>query len=131
MEPSKPTILVVDGELGILKLLTNALRTYGFGVLTANEGNKAIETFLRHRSGIELVLLDVHMPGWDGAKTLIELQRIDPAVLVAFMSATPSEFTSVELLGLGVVHVFEKPFLSLEDLADTLKKLIAKKNRID
>jgi DNA-binding response OmpR family regulator len=131
MEPNKPTILVVDDEIGILKLLAYALRIYGFGVLTADEGGRAVETFLRHRTGIELVLLDVHMPRWDGTKTLVELRRMDPAVPVAFMSATPHEFTSAELLRLGVAHMFEKPFLSLVDLANTLKKMIVKKNRVD
>jgi DNA-binding NtrC family response regulator len=123
-ELSKPTILVVDDEMEILKLLTHALQRYGLEVLTADESSKAVEIFSRHRSAIDLVLMDVQMPTSDRVKMLVDLQRIDPDVLVAIMSATPGQFTKAGLLKLGVVHVFDKPFRSLKHLAETLKELI-------
>jgi len=125
-EPAKPTILVVDDEIGILNLLTSVLRRYGFEVLTASEGIKGVETYRQNRSAIDLVLLDAQMPNSDGVKTLTELQRIDPAVPVAFMSGSSGEFSSGELL--GIVHVFRKPFLSLTYLAHTVKELIGLRN---
>jgi DNA-binding response OmpR family regulator len=127
-ELSKPTVLlVVDDDIEILSLLTRALNNYGFEVLTADDGVKAVETFLRHHDRINLVLLDVEMPTWDERKILLELQRIDPSVPVAFMSATPRQFSSAELLGLGVIKIFDKPFLSLKYLAETVKEIVEKK----
>jgi DNA-binding response OmpR family regulator len=123
---SKPTILVVDDENEILNLVTKALHKYGFDVLTVDEGVKAVEMYLHYRDWIDFVLLDVQMKKMDGVRTLFELRRINPVVRVAFMSATPNWFAAAQLLRLGVVHVFDKPFLSLKYLAETLKELVGR-----
>ncbi len=128
MQLSKPTILVIDDDIEILNLLIKALQKDGFEILTADESRKAVEIFRQHWREIELVLLDVQMPILDGVETLVELQRINPAVPVAFMSATPGWFTSAEVRRLGVVQVFDKPFPSLKYLAETLNALIGRIN---
>ena len=125
----QPTILVVDDEIEILSLLTKAFRRYGFEILTAKKCREAVEIFRQHWCEIELVLLDVQMPTMDGIETLVELQSINPAVLVAFMSASPGQFTPAELLRLGVAQVLDKPFLSLKHLAETLNAMIGRINR--
>ena len=130
-EIHKPKILIVDGELGILKLLAYGLAIYGLEVLTADNSGKAVEMYECFRSEIELVLLDVPKLRRDGIQTLIDLQRIDPIIPVAFMSATPLDLTTTELLGLGVVRVIPKPFQSLKHLAEILKELIEKRNQTD
>lgn len=126
--PRNSQILVVDNERDILKLLARAFPIYGIDVLTADNGRTAVEAFRQHRDEINLILLDVQMIGWDGVRTLVELRCIDPAVNVAFMSATPDPISRPALLKLGVTQVFEKPFLSLKFLAETVKELIEKDN---
>src|SRR4051794_23051074 len=122
--PRPPTILVVDDEAAILRLLAYALGRAGFVVLTAGGGAEAVEVFRREGAVIDLVLLDVQMPPpLGGPAALRELRRIDPAVRAAFMSGSTGDYTDADLLALGALRVFAKPFASLTDLADALKEL--------
>jgi two-component system cell cycle sensor histidine kinase/response regulator CckA len=128
-EQNKPRILIVDEDISIQKLLAHALQIYGLEVLTANQGRMAIEVFNRHQNEIDLVLLDVRTPMSEGLGTLAALRRIEPAAKVALMSAYAGGFTAAELSSLGVVRVFEKPFLSLKHLAWALKEIVERTNR--
>ncbi len=118
-----PMILVVDDEPFIVSLLAAALGQHGFDVRTAASGDQAVEVYLR--GGFDLVLLDVRMPDpWDGPATLAALQTADPMVRAAFMSGSTGGYTDEELLALGSVRLFSKPFLCLAELAATLRALI-------
>jgi CheY-like chemotaxis protein len=120
----RPTILVVDDEDAILRLLAEALSRAGFEVLTAGSGVEAVAAY-RSRDGIDLVLLDVRMPPpLDGPHTLRELRRLDPTVRAAFMSGSTGEYTDEDLCALGALRVFAKPFASLDELADALRELV-------
>ena len=59
-------ILVVDDEAGVLRVLDLVLRQQGFAVWPAAGGVEAVELYRRHREAIDVVLLDVCMPGLDG-----------------------------------------------------------------
>lgn len=123
-EPGAPAVLVVDDEEAILRLLAAALGGAGFEVLTACGGEAAVAAY-RSRQGIDLVLLDVQMPGaWDGPATLRELRQIDPAVRAAFMSGATGDYAEEDLLATGALRVFRKPFRSMAGLADALRELI-------
>jgi CheY-like chemotaxis protein len=120
-----PTVLVVDDEAEIVRLLARALGAAGFVVLTAGGGAEAVEVYRRERERIDLVLLDVQMPPpLDGPEALRELQRIEPAVRAAFMSGSAGDYTADELLARGARRVFAKPFTSLTELADALRDLL-------
>jgi DNA-binding response OmpR family regulator len=106
----KPGVLVVDDDPVLLGLLNTALRKYGFEVWLAATGPEAIQIYQRQRARINVVLLDVRMPGLDGPDTLAELQRINAAVACCFMSGFAGEYTPAELLGRGALHYFDKPF---------------------
>jgi two-component system, OmpR family, response regulator len=84
-----------------------------------------VEVYRSHRDRIDLVLLDVQMSPWDGPRTLAELRRINPNVRVAFMSGSTDVYSAGELLALGPVRVFPKPFPSVVRLADELRALVA------
>src|SRR4051812_6117484 len=62
--PQRPTVLVVDDEPGILEMLTNVLATEGYGSVTAADGPTTIARLAR--DGVDLVLLDLTLPGMDG-----------------------------------------------------------------
>jgi DNA-binding response OmpR family regulator len=67
------TILVVDDETNICKLLEKELSQEGYQVLTTPDGNKAVE--LVEGNGIDLVVLDIRMEGQNGIETLRQLIR--------------------------------------------------------
>src|SRR5262245_47163997 len=88
-----PGILVVDDEVHVLAVLAVALRQAGFCVWTAADGTAALETYPQYRGAIDLVLLDVRMPGLDGPQTLAALRRQDPGLRCCFLSGDVSPYT--------------------------------------
>lgn len=113
------TLLVVDDEPAILRMLVEALETPACRVLTATRGDEALELFRCHREHIKLVLLDLQMHPWNGMEVLRDLRQIDPTVRVALMSGSPSE-----LQVQGVDSVFPKPFPSMKSLSIALNRLL-------
>jgi DNA-binding NtrC family response regulator len=109
-EASQPGILIVDDDPVLLALLNTALRKSGFAVWLAGSGAEAIDIYQRQRTRINVVLLDVRMPGLDGPRTLAELQRLDPSVACCFMSGYTADYSLAELLSRGAMHFFDKPF---------------------
>ena len=122
-----PTVLVVDDEPAILRMLAEVLAMNGIAVLTAGGGAAGVKTYRQQQETISLVLLDVQMPPpCDGPQMLIELQQVNPLVRVAFMSGSTGRYSAAELLELGALRVFDKPFGSLPAFASDLKELIAR-----
>jgi CheY-like chemotaxis protein len=73
------------------------------------DGDDALDLYRRHRSQIDVVLLDVQMPGLDGPHTLEALQRFNPDVVACFMTENPGIYTEEDLLERGAACVFNKP----------------------
>jgi CheY-like chemotaxis protein len=105
-----PGILLVDDHGLVLTLLKLELEPRGFSVWLALNGNDAVDVYRRHQQAIDLVLLDVEMPGLDGPKTLAALRRINPQLLAAFMTGGPNAYSEQDLLACGASLVFCKPF---------------------
>jgi len=114
-------ILVVDDDPHVLGMLGTALKSFGFSVTLASNGHDALRAYKRQREDIDLVLLDVRMPGWDGPQTLAELREDDPAVRCCFMSGYATTYSVDDLLGMGAAQVIEKPFGNLDALATRLR----------
>lgn len=73
------TVLIVDDEAAIVDTARETLECNGYRVLTAASGNQAIAVFQQHANQIELVVLDMMMPGMDGCQTKSALRSIAPA----------------------------------------------------
>jgi CheY-like chemotaxis protein len=114
------TILVVDDNASIRRLLEVALPPLGLDVLSVNTANEAVELYRQQPQRIALVLSD-----GDGPATLAALRAIDPGVRCCFMSAMPGRYSTSELLALGVSDFFPKPFGSLQGLAQRLREIIS------
>ncbi|MDB5309014.1 MAG: ntrC 1 [Gemmataceae bacterium] len=124
-EERTTTVLVVDDEDAIRRVVAQALSRAGMDVLTADRGETAVDVYRRHRDAIDVVLLDVRMAPWDGPRTLAELRAIDPDLRAAFMTGASGAYSAEDLLAFGAVRVFEKPFRSLPGLAQALRDLAA------
>jgi len=106
----KHGILVVDDDGGVRNLLNKGLHGHGFDVWLAADGQEALELFWRHRETIDLVLLDVCMPGLDGPQTAIALLQLRPQIRFCFMSGDLGDYTDQKLRDLGALAVIPKPF---------------------
>jgi PAS domain S-box-containing protein len=85
------TILLVDDEPMIRSLGQNILESFGYQVILAEDGAKAVEIFRRDWQRIDLVILDLTMPGLAGRDAYEQLVQINPAVRVLFASGYSGE----------------------------------------
>jgi len=104
-------ILVVDDEKGIRDLLVKALAMEGYILHAAEDGETAI-MMLKESSenDIDLVLLDLKLPGMSGVNTLKQIKKIQEELPVIMISAYDTHLTSVETEIPGVYKCLRKPF---------------------
>jgi CheY-like chemotaxis protein len=123
--PQKYGILAVDDEEGVRGMLRFGLGQHGFAVWLAANGHEALQQYWRHRARIDVVLLDVRMPGLDGPQTLAALRQLNPQVRCCFMSGDLGSYTAEGLRHLGAAAVLPKPF-RLPEVVQVLRELAAR-----
>lgn len=107
MDANKPHILVVDDEMGPRESLKMILNPY-YHVLTADRGSQAIEMLRRYP--IDLVTLDLKMPGFTGINVLEKVKQHDPDIEAIIITGYGSLDTAIEGLRLGAFDYISKPF---------------------
>src|SRR5437016_1778549 len=103
-------ILVVDDEVCMRGVLTIAMRQQGFVVWLAAACLEALDLYRLHHEAIDVVLMDVRMPGQDGPQTLAALQEVNPQIRCCFMTGDLGNYTEERLRSLGAAAVLRKPF---------------------
>ncbi len=111
---TKQTILVVDDEAPMRRLLTGNLKASGYDVRAAADGTEAMKLIQEHP--VDLLLLDVNMPGPNGLQVL-EAVRRSAEIPVLMLSGRSREHDKVEALELGADDYLSKPFGIAELLA--------------
>jgi len=121
-------VLVADDEPAILRMLEVGLALDGFTVWAAASGQEALDLFRQHASDIQVVLLDVQMPGLDGPQTLLALRSLRPELPCCFMSGGTGAYSEQDLLDAGAARVFAKPF-SLAEVLEFLRQVAGHPDR--
>lgn len=103
------TVLVVDDEEVVRGTAQAALQRAGYSVVTAVNGQGAVDLFRARHREIRLIILDLTMPVMGGAETLLHLRKIDPDVLVIGSSGY-DETKAAARFGMGVVAFLQKPY---------------------
>lgn len=111
-------VLVIDDERAIRSTLKDILSLEGFDVELAENGAAGIEQF--EKGGIDVVFLDIKMPGMDGIEVLERLQAISPEVPVVMISGHGTIDTAVEAIKKGAYDFIAKP-LDLNRILITLR----------
>lgn len=111
------TILVIDDENNMRWVLKQAFGRAGYEVLTASRGDEGLQLFARRR--VDLVLLDLKMPGMDGLSLLRELRNRDAEMPILLFTAYATVATAVEALKVGATDYIRKPF----DIEEVLTKI--------
>lgn len=121
---SHGNILLVDDETLVLQAHAEFLESIGYKVLQACDGRTAVEAFRNRHKDIDLVILDMAMPGMDGVDTLRELQAISPAVSALFVSGYSDETRFRTALSQGALGFIRKPF-NHHEFSKQVKDVIA------
>lgn len=128
-------ILVVDDEPGIRRGCERVLRSQGHIVLMAENGEKGLE-LLKQQTDIDLVLVDLRMPGIDGFEFLLKGQALVPETVFIMITAYATIESAVEATKRGAYDFIAKPFspgdlLRLTDRALERVRLIRERNRLE
>ena len=119
------TILMVDDEEMILNVGSDLLRKLGYKVFTVASGNQAIDIYKDRMDEIDMVILDMIMPGMSGKDTYKELKELNKDVKVLLSSGYSVNGEAEELLSLGCNGFIQKPFNAKElhaKIRETLEK---------
>lgn len=104
------TILLVDDEEFIRELGVDVLGQAGYKVLTASDGEQALSLYRQERGRIDLVILDLIMPGMGGTKCLEELLKIDPQTQILIASGYSPDASTKDSLETGARGFIIKPY---------------------
>jgi len=102
------TILVVDDEPSIGKLVCKALEENGYSTIQAKDGVEAIEKYLQHKAS--MVITDLDMPQLNGVTLLRTLKKLEPELRTICISGSVTDDVSEQLGSLGVKTILNKPF---------------------
>jgi PAS domain S-box-containing protein len=104
------TILLVEDDEMVRTLAVRTLRSAGFNVIEAKNGEEALEQVREHGADIDLVLTDVIMPGMNGRQLIETIARTNPGVPYLFMSGYTDDVISQQGIALHDAQFLEKPF---------------------
>jgi CheY-like chemotaxis protein/two-component sensor histidine kinase len=115
------TVLVIEDEDALRTAVSKMLRRKGCSVIEASDGNVGVDLFLKSAARVDVVLLDMTLPGRSGREVLTELQGIEPEVNVIVTSAYGRSHVQSSLDGLRSWGYIQKPY-QLADLEKLLQR---------
>jgi DNA-binding NtrC family response regulator len=118
-------VLLVDDEKDFIEMLSLRLKEVGEKITVAYSGQEALDTL--EKDDIDVVILDIKMPGMDGIETLREIKKQFPLVEVIMLTGHGSTETAVEGMKLGAFDYLMKP----ADFDDLTLKLEGARKRKD
>jgi two-component system cell cycle sensor histidine kinase/response regulator CckA len=118
------TILLVEDEELLRFAVSKALQKRGFSVMEAADGSSAMDLMRAHLYDIDVMLLDVTLPGISSRDILEEAQRTRPSLKVILSSAYDKKTVDASFSGLRITHFIRKPF-QLVDLARVLQDALS------
>ncbi len=119
------TILLVDDEEFIRELGVDVLGQAGYKVLTARNGEQALEVYRREQAQIDLIILDLIMPGMGGRKCLEELLKIGSQTRVLIASGYSPDASTKGALETGAAGFINKPY-DTKQLLELVRKILDK-----
>ncbi len=119
----RKTILVVDDEVIIREFVEESMVFYGYQTIAAANGEEALQLYQESGSRIDLVLLDISMPGMGGFHCLEGLLEIDPEVKVIMASGYFPDGLKNDPLKKGACGFLNKPF-KVEALLEKIRSLL-------
>ena len=124
---TRARVLVVDDEESVRSVLRQALVDEGHDVLLASDGEQALD--LLSRNDVEVMLLDIRMPGLSGLDVLSEVQVRSPSTCVIMVTAIADVGTAVKAMKQGAYDYVAKPF-DLDDVIMAVQRALERRTLI-
>ena len=123
----KIKLLLVDDEVSFVETVTKRLKKREFSVDTAHSGPDALQ-FLENNNKIEVVVLDVKMPGMDGIDTLREIKARHPLMEVVMLTGHATVESAIEGMRFGAFDYLMKP-CDIDQLVSKVTQAAEKKQQ--
>ena len=114
-------VLVIEDDANLRTLIEMLLKRLGYEVLLADNGWKGLELYRREH--LDVIVLDLKLPGMDGVEVLKQIRSLDLYQLVIVVTVDGTPKTEREVRALGVSEFIVKGS-SIHSLGDTLKRLL-------
>jgi diguanylate cyclase (GGDEF)-like protein len=118
----KERILIAEDDSAFRKILARRAKRMGLSVVEAEDGQQAIDEL--RKGAFDLMLLDLHMPNYNGLEVVQAAQEIDSDLQAVILTAGATIETAVEALRAGVYDYLTKPLESLAELELTLNRAL-------
>jgi two-component system cell cycle sensor histidine kinase/response regulator CckA len=119
------TILLIDDEEMIIDVGQELLQELGYNVLLARSGYEAIQIYQEYRDKVDMVIMDMIMPGMGGSETFDRLKEINPNIKVLLSSGYSINGQATKILERGCDDFIQKPF-NLNQLSGKIRNIIGK-----
>ncbi|MDX2455748.1 response regulator [Desulfosarcina sp.] len=119
----KGTILVVDDEDMVLEIGTEMIGKMGYQTRSARNGDEAISLYRKSADDIDLVVLDLIMPGASGSETFDMLRQINAGVKVLLASGYSIDSQAIAVMDRGCNGFIQKPY-NLEVLSRKIDEIL-------
>jgi two-component system cell cycle sensor histidine kinase/response regulator CckA len=119
----KETVLVVDDEAALRKIALRNLRTSGYQVLLAQSGEEALKVLYEQDGEVDLVILDINMPGMGGLRCLELMLQSWPGMRVIIASGYSRDASLESSIEMGAKTYVAKPFHKAE-LLNTIRSVL-------
>ena len=117
------TILLVDDEPKVLDICERFLRSVGYSVLTAKNGQEALATYEKNKTNVAIVVIDMIMPGMNGRELFDQLRAIEPTLKALVSTGYSIEGAVSDLMIQGCKGYLQKPF-SIRVLAKEIRRIL-------
>jgi DNA-binding NtrC family response regulator len=118
-------VLFVDDEIDFLETLMKRMKKRGVDVVGVGSGEQALDYL--NKQPVDVVVLDVRMPGIDGIQTLREIKRLDPLMEVIMLTGHASIEVAIEGMELGAFDYLMKP-ADIDELFYKIQDAFKKRN---
>lgn len=123
IEGGNETILVVDDEAVILDIAEDILTLYGYSVLRAESGEEALEIFKQNADHIDLILMDLGMPGMGGKRCIEKMLEMDEQTKIIVISGYSDHKLATNPQKYRVKDFISKPYYP-KDLLMKIRKVL-------
>lgn len=117
------TILLIDDEQMILNVGEKILKRLGYDVILANNGNEGLDKYRKNREKIDMVILDMIMPGISGSDTYEALKKMNADIKVLLASGYSLDGKAKSILDKGCGGFIQKPF-SMKQLSHKVSEIL-------
>ncbi|HWR84349.1 MAG TPA: response regulator, partial [Candidatus Deferrimicrobium sp.] len=118
----RATVLAIDDQPVILDLISAMCRSLGYEALTASTGEEGV--IIASRRAVDIVLVDLAMPGISGLEVARRIRAISPEVPIVLVTGWEASISHSELQQAGISQVLNKPF-RIEQLTEIFQSAIA------